>query len=314
MRSTRRITRRSAPRCRRRAAAEQSASRSTEDRISSLRLAAVALATLAGLVPSRLAAQAEAPEPELTDVWRIAGLQNAFCVQLLIDPAKLNLDMPADVRPLRADAVQSLTPPLQTVITNQPEFAAWSPSSICMYYMETVDVGPVRVSESDPDKAPMIGMWSIAAADSGGGTQRDYVLRLFTNSGRLERAGELRGLNLRTVRSTVREVSMEDDEAAVPVGTRYQFKLGKTLLTWDGRKVDDSTRASGQLSSAWRTESRRGDPMAARLVLAPKWTKSMVGFLRVEGKDDFAKAIMASPIRFVGPARLGGGGEFAFGR
>jgi hypothetical protein len=40
----------------------------------------------------------------------------------------------------------------------------------------------------------------------------------------------------------------------------------------------------------------------------------MVGFLRVEGKDDFAKAIMASPIRFVGPARIGGGGEFAFGR
>jgi hypothetical protein len=312
MRSTRRITRRSAPRCRRRAAAEQSASRSTEDRISSIRLAAVAFATLAGLVPSRLAAQAKEPDPELTDVWRIAGLQNAFCVQLLLDPAKL--DIPADVRPLRADAVQSLSPPLQTVIANQPEFAAWSPSSICMYYMETVDVGPVRISESNPDKAPMIGMWSIAAADTSGGNQRDYVLRLFTNSGRLERAGELRGLNLRTVRSTVREVIMEDEVAAVPVGTRYQFKLGKTLLTWDGRNVDDSTRASGQLSSVWRTESRRGDPIAARLALAPEWTKSMVGFLRVEGKDDFAKAIMASPIRFVGPARIGGGGEFAFGR
>ena len=40
----------------------------------------------------------------------------------------------------------------------------------------------------------------------------------------------------------------------------------------------------------------------------------MVGSLQVEGNDDFAKAIKASPIRFVGPALLGGGGELAFGR
>jgi hypothetical protein len=246
-------------------------------------------------------------------VWQIDGLRNAFCVQLLVDPANLD-DLPDDVRPLPANAVRDLTPPLQTVIENQPEFAAWSPSTICLYYMETVDVGPIRVSESNPDKAPMIGLWSIAAADSGGGSQRDFVLRLFTNSGRLERAGEMRGLNLRTVRSTVQEVAMEDDEAGVPVGTRYQFKLGKTLVTWDGRRVDDSTRATSRLSNSWRAESRRGDRMVARLALAPVWTKSMVGFLRVEGKDDFAKAIMASPIRFVGPARMGGGGEFAFGR
>jgi hypothetical protein len=274
----------------------------------------LALAGLIGIVPSRLAAQAKEPEPELTDVWRIDGLHNAFCVQLLSDPAKLDMDLPDDIRPLRADAVQNLSPPVRTLIANQPEFAAWSPSSICLYYMESVDVGPVRVSESNPDKAPMLGVWSIAAADTVGGAQRDFVLRLFTNSGRLERAGELRGLNLRTVRSTVREVSMEDDEAAVPVGTRYQFKLNKTLLTWDGRRVDDSTRTSEPYSSAWRTESKRGDPMVARIALAPEWTKAMVGFLRVEGKDDFAKAIMASPIRFVGPARVGGGGEFAFGR
>jgi hypothetical protein len=274
----------------------------------------LALAALAGVVPSRLAAQAEEPESELTEVWRIDGLRSAFCVQLLIDPAKLDVDLPDDIRPLRADAVGTLSPPLQAVIAGQPEFAAWSPSSICLFYMQTVDLGPIRVSESNPDKAPMLGFWSIAAADSGGGAQRDFVLRLFTNSGRLERAGELRGLNLRTVRSTVSEVSMEDDEAAVPVGTRYQLKLNKTLLTWDGRRVDDSTRTSEPYSSAWRTESKRGDPMVGRVALAPEWTRSMVGFLRVEGKDDFAKAVMASPIRFVGPARIGGAGEFAFGR
>jgi len=34
----------------------------------------------------------------------------------------------------------------------------------------------------------------------------------------------------------------------------------------------------------------------------------------VEGDDDFAQAIKASPIRFVGPAVLGGRGVLAFGR
>jgi hypothetical protein len=54
--------------------------------------------------------------------------------------------------------------------------------------------------------------------------------------------------------------------------------------------------------------------MIARLTLTPEWTKAMVGSLRVEGKDDLAVAIKASPIRFVGPAVVGGGGELVFGR
>ena len=54
--------------------------------------------------------------------------------------------------------------------------------------------------------------------------------------------------------------------------------------------------------------------MTARLTLTPEWTKGMAGSLRVVGDDDFAEAVKASPIRFVGPAVMGGGGEFAFGR
>jgi len=140
------------------------------------------------------------------------------------------------------------------------------------------------------------------------------VLRLFTNNGRLERAGQVNGLDLRTVQSTGREIDNEDDASAPPIGIRYQLKLGKTLLTWDGRVVSDSTRANGPMSSEWRADSRRRGPMTARLTLTPEWTKAMAGSLRVEGDDDFAQAIKASPIRFVGPAVLGGGGELAFGR
>lgn len=247
-------------------------------------------------------------------MWQIDGLRSGFCVQLLLDPAKLDVSIPGASRPLRADAIKDLSPLLRNVVSSQPEYAAWTPSRICLYYMETVDVGSLRVTERDPTKAPMIGVWTLAAADAAGGARKDVVLRIFTNTGRLERAGQVHGLDLHTVRSTVRDIANEDDATAPPVGTRYQIKLGKTLLTWDGRRVSDSTRADGPLSSEWRADSRRRGPLTARLVLSPKWTKPMVGSLRVEGEDDFAVAIKASPIRFVGPAVLGGGGELAFGR
>ncbi|HWB41344.1 MAG TPA: hypothetical protein VG500_08805 [Gemmatimonadales bacterium] len=283
-----------------------------------MRLAPLALAILAGVaVPPCLLGQDEdrqQDEKELNRVWRIEGLNTAFCVQLLLDPAQLDVPISRAATPLRADAIESLNPVLKTVIANQPEFAAWSPSSICLYYMDTVDVGSLLVSGREPSKRPMLGVWTLAATDVAGGSRRDVVLRIFTNTGRLERAGQVSGLDIHTIRSSVFEIENEEDPDAPPIGIRHEIKLGKTLLTWSGRPVSDSTRANGPLSVEWRADSRRRGPMTARLVLRPDWTKAMVGSLQVEGKDDFARAVKASPIRFVGPAMLGGGGELAFGR
>jgi hypothetical protein len=222
--------------------------------------------------------------------------------------------MPNAAKPLRAESIDSLPPALKTVTANQPEFAGWSPSSICLYYMDTVDVGAFLVSERDPRKRPMLGVWTLAAADARGGRRRDVVLRIFTNSGRLERAGQVAGLDIRTIKSSVYEIENEETPEAPPIGVRHEIKLGKTLVTWNGRRVSDSTKAGGAVSADWRADSRRRGPMTARLMLTPAWTKVMVGSLQVEGNDAFARAIKASPIRFVGPALLGGGGELAFGR
>lgn len=274
---------------------------------------ALALAAATGLTPLPLAAQ-EDDEEELNRVWRIEGLQAGYCVQLLLDPARLDISMPRGARPLRADAVQDLSPVLRTVIASQPEFAGWTPSKICMYYMQTVDVGSLRVSEDDPAESPMIGIWSLSAAEGAGDAARDVALRLFTNNGRLERAAEVSGLDLRKVDSEVRAIPNDWDDAAPPIGIRRSVELRNTLLTWEGRRVDDSTRVDGAVTLVWSADSRRRGPMTARLTLTPEWTKGMAGSLRVVGDDDFAQAVKASPIRFVGPAFVGGGGEFAFGR
>jgi hypothetical protein len=267
-----------------------------------------------GLAPAPLVAQDEEKDEDLNRVWRIEGLQTGFCVQLMLDPAKLHVSMPRGARPLRADAIEDLSPVLRNVVTHQPEYASWTPSKICMYYMQTVDVGSLRVSARDPQKAPMLGVWTISAAQGEGTAAHDVVLRLFTNSGRLERAGEVSGLDLRKVESEVRNLPNEDDPAAPPIGVRRSVRLKKTMLTWEGRQVDDSTKANGAVTVVWRADSKRRGPMTARLALTPEWTKGMAGSLRVEGDDDFAEAVKASPVRFVGPAVVGGNGELAFGR
>jgi hypothetical protein len=258
--------------------------------------------------------QEDEDENALDRVWRIEGLQTGYCVQLLIDPSRLDGSIPSGARPLRADAIQDLSPVLRNVVEHQPEFAGWTPSKICMYYMQTVDVGSLRVSERDPRKAPMVGIWSLSAIEGAGNTAQDVALRLFTNSGRLERAAEISGLDLRRVESEVRTIPNEDDASAPPIGVRRSVRLKNTVLTWEGRQVDDSTKAGGALTVLWRADSKRRGPMSARLSLTPEWTKGMAGSLRVEGDDDFAEAVKASPIRFVGPAFMGGGGELAFGR
>lgn len=247
-------------------------------------------------------------------MWQIQGLQTGYCVQLLLDPTRLDVNIPQGARPLRADAIEDLSPALRTVVTHQPEFAGWTPSKICMYYVQSVDVGSLRVSERDPEKVPMIGVWSLSAAEGAGNEAQDVALRLFTNNGRLERAAEVSGLDLRKVESEVRSIPNENDAKAPPIGIRRTVKLNKTSLTWEGRQVDDSTRTEGSVTMLWRADSKRRGSMTARLALTPEWTRGMAGSLRVEGDDDFAEAVKSSPIRFVGPAVIGGGGQLAFGR
>ena len=177
--------------------------------------------------PRTIQKDEEGKEKPLNEVWSIDGLRTGFCIQLLIDPNTLDVPFSREARPLRADAVPDLSPALKSVLQEQPQYASWSPSQLCLYYMETVDVGSLRVSERSPDKVPLLGIWSLAATDVNGGARRDVVLRLFTNTGRLERAGQVNGLDLRKIRGKVEEIENEDDPTAPPHRNSIRASDGK---------------------------------------------------------------------------------------
>ncbi|MGH7527783.1 MAG: hypothetical protein ACREMX_13890 [Gemmatimonadales bacterium] len=277
------------------------------------------LAAAFGGCPLALQAQEEDRSPE-SSVWQLNRLNTGFCVQMLLDSAILAQELPSAYRPVRADQAADLHPALRTVVENQPEYAAWTPSSLCMYFFEEVDAGRVRVANRNPRKAPMLGLWTAAAAaDTGGAAAdsaaaggQDFVLEFLTNNGRLAGVARRDGLPFRETRSNVGKVTETDEDGRPSTDDRYQLKLGKALIIWDGRLASDSTPPASAIVRGWVVEGTSGGRLKGRMSLTADWQRGMIGSLKVQGDDRFARAFKASPIRFVGPLFRGGGGELRF--
>ncbi len=237
-------------------------------------------------------------------MWTLEGLRAGQCVRFLMDPRVAGKHLREGARLLRADQVETLHPALRSVIESQPEFASWIPSSLCLYYVDAVHLGRRRYSNKDPRKRPMIGSWTLASEQRSGARQ-DRLLELFGTSGDLARAAELARVKFRAAQSAVSEATGSDTDL-------YDIRIGKTRLIWNGRAAGDSTRVDQPIEESWLAKGMSGGIWAVRATLAPTWSRPLVGSLRVEGKDDLAKALKGSPTRFVGPVFYGGGGTLRF--
>lgn len=228
-------------------------------------------------------------------------------MRFLIAPAEAAHQAQAGFRPVRADQDQSLHPALRSVIEGQPEFASWTPSSLCFFYLDTVSLGGRTMAARKGSKPQLISVWTLATSGQAGAGRRDLALQLSAGSAQTVRAAE-------AVRLRVREAELRISQVPEGIDEMQEVKMGKTRLTWTGRAVGDSTQVSQPIEELWLVKGASGTSWNVRLKLAPSWTRPLVGVLRVEGKDDLAKALKASPIRFVGPRYLGGSADLLFSR
>ena len=152
----------------------------------------------------------------------------------------------------------------------------------------------------------MLGVWAVASTEQGG-NRRDLVLELFGASGELAHSAEQAKVKLREARSSRSRPAQSDNDL-------YDVRVGKTRLIWNGRPTGDSTRVEGPVRELWLTRGASGTMWRVQTTVQPTWTRPLVGVLTVEGKDDLAKALKASPTRFVGPLYYGGGAELRFSR
>jgi len=269
--------------------------------------------SLLGLVTTALTAPAAVPlvaqEAEKGPaVWELGGLRSGFCVQLLLDPASEVLGkLPGGFRPLPASNVTDLHVSLKSVVEGQPEYGSWSPSRLCFQAVDTIRTSEFTVADGSGKRPQLFGMWTVAAADSGG-TPRDVTLELFASSGRLIRSARLAGHVVEEARLTVGKVPAEDENGIPSPDDRFQVKLGKTTVTWDGHLARDSTAVTAPVEASWTGQGPKGGLATGRLTLRPAYLRAMAGSLKVDGKGTFAKALRSSPTRFAGPAYQGGGG------
>jgi len=163
-----------------------------------------------------------------------------------------------------------------------------------------------RFGSKDPRRRPMIGLWTVAGLEQSG-ARNDLVLDFFGAGGGLVQAAGSAKVKLSEAQSSVSKVPATGNDL-------YDVKIGKTRLSWNGRPVGDSTAVEQPIREAWLAKGASGIFWRVDATLKPQWSRALVGALSVEGKDDLAKALKASPIRFVGPLYLGGGGELRFSR
>ena len=240
-------------------------------------------------------------------VWTLEGLSTGQCVRFLLDPGKGWRGPYDKMRLLPADKDERLHPALRSVIEGQPDFGAWIPSSLCLYYGSALSIGARRFGSKNPRKRQMIGVWTAAASEQGSGARRDIMLDFVAVGGGLAEAASTARIKLGKARSSVSKVPDSDNDL-------YDVRIGNTRLTWNGRAAGDSTQVEQPIQEPWLGKGFSGSVWRIQSTFKPKWSRPLVGMLRVEGKDDLAKALQASPIRFVGPLYWGGGGELRFSR
>jgi hypothetical protein len=263
-----------------------------------------AVARLAWAAP--LAAQSAEPD------WQMEGLRTGFCVQLLLDPASEALEnLPKGFRPVPASEVKDLPPSLRGIVDGQPEFASWSPSRLCVHVVESIRAGALVVGDHSGSRFKLFASWTVEAAALNGGA-REVALGLFTSDHRLVRPARLVGQVVREAKLSVGKVPEEDENGVPSTDDRLQVRLGKTVITWDGRLAGDSVPVSEPVAIAWAAAGSRDETLNGQLTLTPSYSRAMVGALKVDGKDALAKALRASPTRFAGPAYLGGAGSVTF--
>ncbi len=270
-----------------------------------LPLSAAALIAVAGTL------SAQSAEPNDT-TWRLGGLRTAFCVQFLMDPASDALkDLPPGYHPVSASDAPDLHVSLRGVVEGQREFAAWSPARLCFAAADTVQTSEFTLADRKRRRVQMFGSWTVLAAESGG-PAGDVALKVFASSDRLIGSARKAGHLVREARVAVGLVPTEDENGVPSSDKRFQVKVGKTLITWDGPLALGSAPVREPWRLKWAATGDRRRLVSGEVVLSPRSSRPMVGALKVEGKDAFAKALRASPTRFAGPAYQGGEGSIVF--
>ncbi len=259
-----------------------------------------ALALLA-LLPLALRGQdaGALAEPKVT--WEIGEGRGSYCVHLLIAPrAAADLALKGQ-RPVAARDYAPLLPALQRVISDEPEYADWVPSQVCLSFTNGVTIGRRLYDRADGGKKQLaIFWWGLAAAGDrlGSGPGLSQIVLATNNSG-LKRQMELAFIRME-------RLEINRDSVAESADELFRLRLDRTDLFFSGHPRRDSTLTLGPVQQRWAVRGDADRVWQVEFSAFPTTISLLPGSFRFQGKGKLADALAASPIRFVGTMAEGG--------
>ena len=243
------------------------------------------------------AQQSNGSGPALT--WALDTLRSGFCIHFLVDPAASPPGLFRGVGQRPASATPELHPALRRTIEGSPELAEWVPQRFCVLQFSAIRVGERELRDLKHGRPQVVATWSTSTEPETPGS-----VVLIVNNARLGNSLKSIGMHADRIRCEFGKVPGSSDD-------RYQIRYDRTTLVWDGRTTGDSTAAPATIPG-WVARGRGGRLLAVHQQLEPVGARLMVGALRIEGKGELARALSASPIRYVGPIIWGGSGTMTF--
>lgn len=257
----------------------------------------LATAAVLAIAPGALPAQQSGAAPE--SVWSLDTLRSGFCVHFLVDPKAATQRTFRGIVPVPAASAESLNPALKRLVENSPEFASWIPEQFCIFQFSSVRVGSRVLRDTKHGRSQVVGLWAMSAPAAAQGS-----VVLLTGNSHLSTTVRALGVDVGVIKTAFGKVPESTDD-------RYEIRYSGTALTWDGHASGDST-AAPVLDRSWTVSGRNGRVLRVAERLDAAGARFLVGALRVEGKGELARALIGSPIRYVGPLVWGGSGSITF--
>jgi len=252
-------------------------------------------AGLLGLLAAPALAQG-ASAPEFS--WVLKGVEFSACVEFLVEPEAAGKQLASGYVAVPAVNFAQLSPVLQREVEGNAANGAWIPSRICFLEAPSISAGG-RILSPDKKMGPreVVGFWILAASRAEGGYRRDqwYAAELWSNDWHVEKATESAYIPMATFKPSLEPVPETSRHS-------YEVKIGKTILSWDGELLGrDSTESVQSVETHLILDGLRNIEWNGVFASQTRWMRYLPGAFRVQGKDDLAKALQASPIRMFGP-------------
>jgi len=244
-------------------------------------------------------------------VWTFQDVSFSACVDFLMDRGAAEAQLSPGYQLIPAGSFTALSPVIGREIQGDSAKSAMIPAQLCVIEAPTMNAGGSLYSPSK--KMGMqegVGYWAIAATRTGGSPAFDrwFVVEYWTNDWRVRKVTEAAFIPVSTFKRAAEDVAETANQT-------YSVTIGKTVISWTGEMAGrDSTPAAEPTVATQILEGKRTIKWNAAVHSAPRWSRTLPGVLHVEGKDDLAKALKASPIRMFGPMEWGGQARIEFYR